>query len=243
MKLEQARRILIACRPEIDRQDSDVVAALALAERDAELACWWREQQEVQAVLRDQFRSLPVPANFKDQLLAEIRIVRPVFWRRAPIRLSAAAAVLVLLLSVMVRQPAGNGLTLAQFRDRMVRTVIREYRMDITTSSEAEIRGYLTQARGHADFQLPVGVAGVPYLGAGRLSWQGHPVSMVCFQRQTGVPMYLFVIDREAFTTPPEARMPLEMVAGFATASWSAGDDVYVLASDTSLDDLGSQLK
>ena len=245
MKPVRAKQVLLACRPELDRQDPDVAAALALAEHDLELGGWWREQQEVRTALRDEFRRLPVPAELKDQLLAEVRIVRPVFWRSNAARWAAVAAVLVLILGVRVWRPANNldGQTLAQFRDRMVRTVVREYRMDITSSSETQIRGYLSQARGHSDFRLPGGVATVPFFGAGHLSWRGHPVSMVCFQRQAGVLMYLFVVDRSAVSKPPGERPEFDTIVERATASWSEGEMVYVLASDAGLSDLRSLLR
>lgn len=239
MNPTEAKQILLACRPgTADREDPAVRAALEVVGRDPDLAQWWRDQQQVQAALQERFRQLPIPVTLKDEILARRKVVAVNWWRSSRVQLAAAAAVLTLLLALVFFRSPAEPTTFADFRDRMVRTVVREYRMDVTTSAEAEIRGYLRANQGHADYQLPPGLVGVPLSGAGRLSWKGQPVSMICFERRTGVLMYLFVIDRAAFPTVPGARPEFAEVVQRPTASWVQGGRVYVLASEADEEDL-----
>jgi hypothetical protein len=240
---QQARQILLACRPgTADEADPDVRAALALVARDTALAAWWHQQRQVHAALRWRFRESPVPAELQADILAAERISVFPWWRSAKVRALALAAALVGLLTVLLWPPAPKVETLEQFRERMVRTVIREYRMDITTAVESDIRDFLRANQGHPEFQLRGAVGEVPLFGAGRLSWRGKPVSMICLERRPNVLMYLFVIERSALDVPPGELPEFVEVVNRATASWAAGNLVYVLASEAGAEDLRTLL-
>ncbi len=241
MNPEDAKRILLACRPDTaDEAEPDVREALALVAGDPALAHWWQEQRRIHTVLRDQFRHLPVPANLKDQILARQKTVTLGWWRGSRFQITAAAAVLMVLFAVLFWRPSSDPDTFALYRDRMVRMVIREYRMDVTTSAEQEIRAFLRGSQGHADYRLPAPMADVPLFGAGRLTWQGKPVSMICFERRADALMYLFVIDRTAFAVAPDSPPEFAEVAQRPTVSWTDGSRLYVLASETDEQDLRS---
>lgn len=239
MRPEDAQRILLACRPNTtDENDPDVREALDVVARDPALAQWWREQPQVQAALCETFRKLPVPTTLKEEILARHQVVALPWWRTAKFQMAAAAAMLTVLLALIFLRAPAEPATYAQFRDRMVRMVVREYRMDVTTSAEPEVRSFLEANQGHGDYQLPPGLAGLPLFGAGRLSWKGEPVSMICFRRSTGDLMYLFVIDRDAFPTVPDAQPEFAEVVQRPTASWVQGGRLYVLAAEAGQEDL-----
>ncbi|MBI1177785.1 hypothetical protein GC207_10145 [bacterium] len=243
MNLEEAKRILLAYRPGTDdANDPDVRAALAEAARSPDLAAWWRDQQTVRAELRDRFRSISPPANLKENILAAHKTIEIKWWRTTRFRAAAIAACLIGLISVLIWRPAPKESRFDEFRDRMVRTVIREYRMDITNNVEGEVRGFLTRNSDYPDFQLTPSLKTVPLFGAGKLTWTGHPVSMICFKRKPDVLMYLFVIDRSAFDSPPGSRPVFAEVARRATASWSDGNRVYTLTSEAGESDLKALL-
>lgn len=243
MNPQQARQILLACRPgTADEADPDVRAALALAERDPELAAWWHRQQQVHAALRGRLRGTPVPAALKAGILAAEKIVVVPWWRSTKVRALALAAALAGLLTALPWRPTPEVETLERFRERMVRTVIREYRMDITTAVESDIRDFLRANEGHPEFQLRGAVGELPLFGAGRLSWRGKPVSMICLERRPNVLMYLFVIERSALDVPPGEAPEFVEVVNRATASWAAGNLVYVLASEAGAEDLRTLL-
>lgn len=243
MNLQQARQILLACRSgTADEADPDVRAALAMVARDPELAAWWHQQQQIHAALRGCFREIPVPASLKAEILAAERIIVAPWWQSTKVRALALAAALVGLLAILLWPTPPEVETLDQFRERMVRTVIREYRMDLTTAVESDIRDFLRANQGHPEFQLRGAVGEVPLFGVGRLSWRGKPVSMICLARRPNVLMYLFVIERSALDVPPGESPEFAEVVNRATASWAAGDLVYVLASEAGAEDLRTLL-
>ncbi|HSH17354.1 MAG TPA: hypothetical protein VLD18_15040, partial [Verrucomicrobiae bacterium] len=164
------------------------------------------------------------------------------WWQSTKVRALALAAALVGLLTILLWPTPPEVETLDQFRERMVRTVIREYRMDLTTSVESDIRAFLRANQGHPEFQLRGAVGEVPLFGAGRLSWRGKPVSMICLARRPNALMYLFVIERSALDVPPGESPEFAEVVNRATASWAAGDLVYVLASEAGAEDLRTLL-
>src|SRR5882724_12464139 len=96
MDKEQAKEILLRYRPgRDDTVDPQVAEALALLDQDPELALWFERQLRVDDAIRARLREMPVPADLKERILAEQKIVRPEFgWRRT---LLAAAAGVVLL--------------------------------------------------------------------------------------------------------------------------------------------------
>ncbi len=238
MNSEEAKKVLLACRPEAgDRNDPEVCAATADAESDPALKVWWLNQQQIHAALRARAREIPIPAGLKAEILAGHKIDVSPWWRSVAIPMAIAAA-LVVLLAILSWRPLSEPTNFAHYRDRMVRTVIREYRMDITTGVESDIRSFLKANEGHPDYRVPNAMNEVPHFGVGRLTWQGRPVSMICFERQPRVLMYLFVIDQSAFDRSPGPVPEFQEVADKATASWSDGRRIYLLLSDAGAADL-----
>ena len=74
MNSRHAKEILVLYRPATaDREEPEVAAALALAERDPELGRWLQDHCETQAALRARFKQIPVPEGLKEQILSERR--------------------------------------------------------------------------------------------------------------------------------------------------------------------------
>jgi hypothetical protein len=232
--------------------EPEVARAIEGAEGEPELKRWIEEQQELQAVLRRKFRELPVPAELRGRILRlacedERRlegagawigtrhesIKEYQVWRRVGVWMAMAAAVLILAgVSVVWMAGRTDEPRLADFQTRMVRTVLREYRMDILASDMEEVRGHLRGRGAPADFELPRGLEAVSLMGGGRLTWQNEPVSMICFDRGGGDLLFLFVIGRQAVRDPPRESPELMPVNRLLTASWSLGDRIYVLAGE-----------
>lgn len=235
MNSQRAREILLFFRPGTeDATEPSFAEALAQVQQDAELAAWFEAHCDAYAVVRDQLRKIPVPSDLKGRILAARRpadnIVQ-IWWRR-PSFLSAAAAVLLLLgLAAYRFMPHPEPDDLAAFRNRMVRSVLREYRMDLETTSEPEIRSFLGSHEGFAEYQLPSGLEKVPRTGCGILNWRGQPVTMVCFGPARKPNLFLFVIDRATLPDAPAAgSLSMLEVKRMMTASWTTGGKVYVLA-------------
>ena len=243
MTQTEARRILSLYRPwSADAHDPEFAGALELARQDAELGRWFEQHCAAQSAIRAGFKQIVPPPGLKEQILSERRAAtsRPL-WRKPA--LAMALLVISLLLAgtgVWISQKAGSAdeLSFASYQNRMVKTALRIYGMDLETNSTAEVRAYLARQNAHADFTLPQPLAEAKTVGCGVLSWQGHRVSMVCFHsgRPLGpgekTDLFLFVMERAAAQDAPEAASPqFSKVNKMTTASWVEGDLVYLLAA------------
>ena len=231
MTREQAQRILLLYRPgRTDADDPEVAEALECARRDAELGQWLEQHSAFQVAMRSKLREVPIPPDLKDKILAQRKIVRPAIWWKNPAWLAAAAAlVLCAGLAAWFLTPRVPD-HFADYRSRMVRAALREYRMDIVTNDMRQVREFFASHHAPANYAVPAGLQRLPLTGAGLLRWRNHPVSMVCFERGNQQMLFLFVLKRSAVEDPPPATPKMSQVKKFTTASWSQGDKTYILA-------------
>jgi hypothetical protein len=229
----EIKRALAAYRPgTADVREPEIARALELAARDPEVSAWLKEQAAVHEALRELFDRMPVPDGLRDRILGVTPFPRRGRWPGYVPRVAAAAAVVVALGWSAHWLGTPNSPVLADFRGRMVRAVLREYRMDIQTGSMAEVRDFLRSRQAPADYRLPPGLGELPVAGGGRLTWQSQPVSMVCFDRGEGALLFLFVLEHGAVPDPPRSQPEFVRVNRLMTASWSQDDLTYVLAGE-----------
>lgn len=253
MTPKQARQILLTYRPWAnDAQDPEVAEALELCRANAELAWWFDGHCVLQNAIRTQFRNVPLPAGLKEQILSEYQLPVEVTWWRRPALQATAAGVMLFIAIVSIwfnfpRQPKEDT-SFSAYLSRMVQAASPAYGMDLETNDPVQIRAYLAQRRTPADYVLPPKLDPAASVGCAVLSWQGRPVTMLCYR--TGRPLapgsksdlFLFVIDQRDVAKPPDTITPgFAPVGSFATASWSEGGKVYVLAAPDQ-SDLDSRL-
>ena len=242
MNNDEAKRILAAYRPESqDAADPQVSAALQQVERDPALKAWFERHSAFQNSIRESFRQIPVPSDLPDKILRPSNIVTIDAWWQRPVLFATAAGIIILIALSAFWFTRSTEDSLAVFRNRMVGTALREYRMDIVTNDMMQIRQFLTRNRAPADYELTGTLAKLVPVGAGLLSWQGQPVSMVCLDsgemNKTNV-LYLFIVDRSAVARPPTAAPEIKNVNRLTTASWTLGNKVYLLAAPSSAEEL-----
>lgn len=245
MTPELARLVLMAWRPGIAVEDDPrLTAALELARRDPDLGRWLRQREAFHTTLTRAVREVPVPADLADRILSARVVSRPRFRPYALWTALAAAAALILFvgLRVLLPRPDSGGDSLDTFRTRMVRTVLREYRMDVVTNDLSSIRAFLATRNAPADFVLPPGLATLPPMGGGRLSWQGRGVSMVCLDGGRLGTLFLFIAPSSGLPAPSTREPQPAQVNRLATLSWTEGTRTYVLAADASLQALEALL-
>lgn len=242
MNRDDAKNILLLYRPgTVDVADPQVVEALALAQRDMELARWFGEHCARQEALRARFRQIPVPAGLKEQIISEQAARdKVIVWWRNP-TLTAVAAIVVILLAlaaIRLQLPVADN-TLAIYQNRMVGTALRGYAMDLATDNPAQIRAYLAQHQAPADYVLPAALGKVAVTGCAIESWQGMKVSMICFRTGKLLPpgepgdLWLFVVDRASVKHAPASGPPqLARVNQLITAAWAQGDKLYLLGTE-----------
>jgi hypothetical protein len=236
MNNEQAKFILQAYRPGgEDAQDPQFQEALEQARRDPELARWFANERAIDARISGKLKAaVNAPANLKAMLLAQSKIVRPTAWWRQPAWLAmSAAACLALLVTISVLWLKPKSLPLmTEYRGAMAQLVGSKLdHLDLMSHDVTEVRRWLTQTNAHGDFVLPAGLDGKPSLGCRLLDWQGHRVSLICFELANRQMAHLIVIDRSAFGDASNDSPQFAQLGEVATVSWSHGDKTYLVAS------------
>jgi hypothetical protein len=236
----EARQILALFRPTTaDEQDPFFDEARQLAKTDPELARWMDEHCEAYLALRQKFQAIPIPPGLKEQIISERKIHRPFFPSYFLPALAAAAAVALLVSLILGFWPFhGRTDRFAAYRKRMTESALRSYGMDYLESDPVRIRNFLKQRHSPADYALPTGLKTSATVGCVLSSWDGHPVSMICFK--SGRPLlpgeqsdlWLFVIDSKSVANAPPPGAPVfARVNKATTASWSEGDKSYLVAA------------
>jgi hypothetical protein len=230
---DEIKEILLLYRPgTADAEDPQVSEALELARQDPELARWFERHAAFQSAIRLKLRQIEVPAHLKAALMARQKVVAPAIWRPKPsLAWWVAAAALFLFFvglgAVWLRPNVPD--RFVNFRERMVNTALREYHMDFVTNNMPALRQAIQAKGAPADYELSPGLADLQLTGGGALSWRSHPVSMVCFDRGNKSMVFLFVMKKAAVKDPPPQQPKETSTGNLIAASWSKGDNSYLL--------------
>ncbi|HWD91027.1 MAG TPA: hypothetical protein VG938_01630 [Verrucomicrobiae bacterium] len=241
MNNDQAKEILKLYRPgTADAADPAFIEALELCERDEDLKTWFANHCALYSALRSKFRQISVPEGLKEQIIAERPIHRTPVWQRAVLAAGAFAIVALVAFNIQQHWRPREPHDFAAYRSYMDSQAVRGYYMDLTTNNLDQIRMFLGQKSAIADYVLPVDLEkNARAAGCVATTWQGKPVSMICFQ--SGRPLapnrqsdlWLFITDRSAASDTPATSTPtLAKADGLITASWTAGGRTYVLAAE-----------
>lgn len=212
--------------------DPELAEALGLTEREPEVRPWWQEHQRLDAGVRTALREIPLPPDLAERIVAG----RPAATLRLPVPhrwvWALAVAAVFLFAGGLVWWSLPSGPQFPTYRNRMARVAVREYRRDLQTNDLGAIQGFLARNQAPADYLLMPAMRTLPGLGCGVARWQNQPVSMVCFDLGKGQILWLFVAERDAVVSAPLGREPVfETVGRLATAAWSEGNQVYLLAA------------
>jgi len=232
MTEEEARLILQSYRPgEVDKDDSHFAEALREVERNPALARWLEEEQAFDRAVAAQLGALPPPFGLKTRILAQMN-PRPAgrSWSLAT-ALAAVAALLFLLaqvVSLFRTTPPATG-AMPDYVREMVSFVRLDPPLEMASHDLGAIKGWLSQAAFPTD--VPPRLAALDPLGCRILSFRGHNVELICFQRAPGRLAHLFVVDREALPKIQPGEKPIFTSSGeWMTACWVEGEKVYMIA-------------
>ena len=235
MTNKDASFLLGACRPNgADSRDPEFSAALAQVARDPGLQAWFEDQRRVDSAIAARLQSAPVPADLRSRLLTGGRVSRSVPWASAR-RLWAIAAMFALFAGIGSWVWVESRPQPGQWEDQTFATLSgilsgRE-KFDAQSPSVTDLQQWL-RARGSpsATAALPARVQGLASLGCKIISWNGHPVSIICFHGPGGDLVHLAMVDRAALESPPPEGHPVYgSKEGWRTASWSQGDTAMML--------------
>jgi anti-sigma factor RsiW len=230
MNSEQAQDVLTLYRPGIgEPADPHTLKALELSRRDPRLSRWLEQRNALYQAIRGGLKQIEAPAGLKERIIAQ-RPATIIWWQR-PVLLAAAATVMLLLgLAGFWLAPRHQD-QFAIYRSRMVRAAMGNYTMNLVTNDVAQIRHYLAQHDGHADFVLTKAIEQLPGDGCAIIRWHNRKVSLVCFDLGDKNDLYLFIINRAELPGAPASPQPQFLKVGkLMTASWTAAGKTYVLA-------------
>ena len=240
MNRDEAKTALLLYRPgTADADDPQIAEALALAQRDPELAGWLKEHCARQEALRAKFRQITAPAGLKEQIISEQAAQEKIIhWRRNAVFAVAAVIVALVALAPLWLPPRANYEAFTTYRNGMASIALRGYGMDLTTDNPASVHAYLAQNRAPADFVLPAPLGKAAVAGCAIEDWRGTKVSMVCFRTGKPLPpgeqsdLWLFVIDRSRVKdAPPAGSRQFVQVSRLQLVTWTEGDKLYMLGT------------
>jgi len=242
MTTQEAKKILTLYRPgTADAEDTAFAEALQHCEQDPALKQWFNDHCAVYSVLRSKLKGIESPEGFKEQILAERKVNAPGFWARQPVRSTAVLVAIFAVVFILVLRlwaPAENtGFT--GFRDRMISKALRSYGMDLETDNLQRVRELFAERKSISDFALPQGLEKAKLIGCLATTWQGQPVSILCFRTGKRLPagrtsdLWLFVTNTSSVPGAPKNSQPtLQKTKDAAVAIWHEAEKTYVLAID-----------
>lgn len=248
MDNRQAREILALYRPgSTDAADPQMAEALDLVKRDPELATWFQEHCAVYTAIRSKLKAIPVPPGLKRQIIIGQADHARIISLPATAKILAAAAAIALITTAVwfTFDVRPNANTFARFRDRMARSVQRAdvpY-MKMYSTNQADVLAYFAAGQRPADFTLSKTLQQLPAEGGSALTWNNHPVEMLCLNAGTEasgqhIDIWVFVMEKKYVPDAPAAGPQYSKVGNLMTASWSAGDKIYVLAGRGTAEDI-----
>jgi len=230
---KDASFLLGACRPNgSDSRDAEFSQALAQAERDPALKAWFEDQRRFDSAIAARIQAAPVPADLRSRILTGGRVSRHVSWFSAR-RLWAIAAMLTLFAGLGVWFSMNGGQHSEGWQDQalamLTQIVAGQQTFDMRSPSVADLQQWL-RSKGSPMGPLPDSLERLASVGCKTISWNGHPISIICFHGPGGEMVHLAMVDRSALENPPPEGQPLyAMRDGWRTASWSQGDMAMML--------------
>lgn len=226
MTSEEAKLILALYRPELDADDPHFAEALREAQRDSALKDWLEKQAALYTVLRRRLTESPVPPDLLQQILPAPPVRT---WHSRVLPLAASILILAGVATFWVKRvPKEN--TFESYRHSMARVISGKYRMSLETADFDRVRRFLANNQAPADYVLPSALRAQRLLGCATLSWDGHPVSLLCFRHESGEDLWLFITDRGAVSRPVDTPRFAD-IGKINTAGWTANGDIYLLAT------------
>ena len=249
MDNREAKFILNAYRPgDQDANDPRFAEALEQARRDPILERWFSESTAFDTTVTRKLRAIEVPPDLRENILTGAKVSRPLGWSRPFIKWAIAAALISMaILGSLIwhepRKPSGLAGWQSQALDVVSSLVRNESSFDAQSHNAAELLAWFHANHVPAAQTLPQNLAKLESLGCKTFSWNGIPVSVICFLRPDGGLIHLVTTNASAASHQAVNRKPELVRQGkWATATWREGDNVYMLALEGSRDQLRTYL-
>jgi hypothetical protein len=247
MDNREAKFILNAYRPGgQDASDPRFAEALEQARRDPVLERWFSESIAFDTAMTEKLRATEVPPDLRENILAGVKVSRPL---RSPFIKWAIAAALVSMAIVGSliwhgpRKHSGLAGWQNQALDVVSSLVRNESSFDVQSHNSGELLAWLRANHAPAAQTLPQELAKLESLGCKTFSWNGTPVSVMCFMRPNGGLVHLVARRESGMPDRGPKREPRVVQRDrWATATWREGEMTYMLALEGAPDQLRSYL-
>ena len=194
------------------------------------------QQKKFDDAIRAKLREVAVPVGLKTRILANARPVRSAsLWTW----LAPAAAVAITIAVVLLWPRSGN--SFVAYRGEMIRYVSAKYELDLHSESLSELRENFTKNGYPSDYVVPPGLKNIAVEGGCLRRWHDHKVSLLCMEAKDH-DVWLFVAENQAVPDAPPAAPVFAKTGKIATASWTAGGLIYILATEGDVAELKSYL-
>jgi hypothetical protein len=240
----EARFILSAYRPDgQDANDQRFVEALDQARRDPILERWFEKSVAFDAVTTEILCAVAVPADLRENILAGVKMSRPLRWSKRFNWAIAAALILIATLGSLIWHSTLS-VPLAGWQNEalgVISSLVRnESSFDAQSHNPTELVSWLRANHAPAAQPLPRNLEKFRSLGCKTFFRDGKPVSVICFTRPDGGLIHLVASRAAGEQRKSGARLVQQ--GQWATATWSEGDMTYMLALEGSRDQLRTYL-
>ena len=188
--------------------------------------------------IRGKLRQIPVPADLKRRIIVERTKRGRIIALPAPVKLLLAAAAVLALTAVgwFLFAPASET-PFAHFRLHMASMAQRGYNMDFLASDQNQIRAQFVARNAPVDYDFAKTLQALPAEGGAITKFEEHPVEMFCLYDGVDATgrkndLWVFVTSKSSIPgAPPPGKTEFAASAGLMTASWTAGDKLYLLVA------------
>ncbi len=229
---DEARLLFSAYRPNgQDADDPTFAAAIEAAKNDPALAAWLAEQEAFDRAVAAHLRAVEVPGDLRARILAGAKVSRRRTWWARP-RTWALAAALAVFAGIAALWPGkADGLADWQKHGLAVlgEVIAAREPFDLPHPDAAALTAWLSD---HA-VARPAALDGKPPIGCKTIAWDGHKMSLVCFDLGGGVAVHFFTTDRTGLAhLPPDGPAHFAKDGAWTVAMWNEGGKTLMLATD-----------
>ena len=235
MDITEAKQLLSSYHSDKDHfSDPHMLEALNMLEKNSELADWFEHQLAFDRQVKAALSEAPEPAGLRDKLLQNHKqtkrnnVIRYVKWA------TTLAAVL------MIGAGGFWGYTANYYSKMHEYATLREgmshfiagshFLLDYLDKDLDNISEWLEEEDAPMYEAVPAMLAAKEPIGCKKMSWRGQDVSLVCFHREDGKIIHMFVAERDGFSEEAIADLDKVLVShDLETGGWVTDTHVYLL--------------
>jgi hypothetical protein len=249
MDNREATFILSAYRPGgQDANDPRFSEALEQARRDPILERWFRASVAFDAVIMEKLRAVEAPRHLRKSILAGAKVSRPLPQPKPFLKWAVAAAVITTATVGALIWHNARPTPLAGWQsealDVISSLVKNESSFDAQSRTPTELLAWLRENDAPAAQKLPDNLSKLASIGCKTYSWNGIPLSVICFMRPDGGLIHLVTMNSSVDTSDraPRRLAKLTCRGDWVTATWRDGGTICMLALEGSREQLRAYL-